>query len=63
MDSSGCLSLPGVFVSSILNSLLSNSWTEILNVVIRGLLRFMQANKYMEDLSLNNKYLPFIGKW
>ena len=63
MDSSSYLSLPGVFVSSILNNLLSNSWTEILNVVIRGLLRFMQANKYMEDLSLNNKYLPFIGKW
>ena len=49
----------GVYVSSILNKILSNYSTELLDVVIRKLVSFMQDKNYMEHLSLNNKYMPF----
>ena len=53
----------GVYVSSILNKILSNYSTELLDVVIRKLVSFMQDKNYMEHLSLNNKSMPFLGKW
>ena len=53
----------GVCISLILNNLIFGSCTELLAVVIRGLVRFIQVKKYMEHLSLNNNYLTFLGKW
>ena len=63
MDAFRYLSFPGVCVSYVLNNLLSNSLTELLDVGIKGLVGFVQVNKYMEHLSINNKYLTFLGKW
>ena len=63
MDSFRYLSFPGVCVSYVLNNLLSKSLTELLDVGIKGLVGFVQVNKYMEHLSINNKYLTFLGKW
>ena len=63
MDVSVYLSFLSVRVSYILNNPLSNFWTEILAVILSVLVEFVQVKKYMEHLSLNNKYLSFLGKW
>ena len=63
MDTFRYISFPGLCVSYVLNNLLSNSLTELLDIVIRGLVGFIKVKKYMEHLSINNKYLPFLGKW
>ena len=59
MDKSRYISASGVYVLYILDDLILNSWTELLAVIIRGLVRFMHVNKSMEHLFLNNKYLTF----
>ena len=63
MDAFSYLGFPGVYISSVYNNVLSNYWTQLLAVGIRGLVGSMQVENYMEHLSLNNKYLPFLDKW
>ena len=48
MDASRYLNLSVVCISYILNNLLSNSCTQLLDVVIRMLVRFMKVKKYIE---------------
>ena len=46
-DVSNSLSVLDIFVYCLLDSLLSNSWTEIPDVVIMELVRFMQVKNHM----------------
>ena len=63
MDAYRYLCFLGVCISYVLNKPLYNSCTKLLAFLIRGLVRFMKVKNYMEHLSLNNKYLPFLGEW
>ena len=51
------LIVPDFYVASILDSKLSNSYTELIAVVIMGLVRFIKAKNYIEHVPLKNKYL------
>ena len=55
------LSVPAVYVSSILDALLSNSWTELLFLVTIQLVRFAQVKNSMDNLRLNNEYIPYLS--
>ena len=61
MDVSRYLSVLGMFIFSVFDKLLFKYWIELVAVLIRGLVRFVQVEKSMEHLHLKNKYFTFLG--
>ena len=47
-----------MYISYILDALLSNFWIEHLSIFIIGVVRFMKFKKSIEHLRLNNKCPP-----
>ena len=56
------LSVPGVYISNILYTLLNKYWAELFAVVIKWLFRVVHVKKSLKHLVLDNKYLPFLCK-